>query len=225
MDHDEAVRMNATERYLLGELTPREHEAFEEHFFECAECAADVRLAYQFRHTAKAVFAENPRPVQKHEATFRRWFSLDWMSTVPLAPVACLALFTVVAYQNVVTIPRLQSAPSGTSQPEVVASAVLAPSSRGVVPAIFVPAGARFFHLTLDVRPVNQFENYFCELRTRSGAALWRLPISTLDPTTGLALSVPTKTVSPGSYDAVLAGIAHGKTTEIDHYRFDVRRP
>ena len=35
MDHSEAVQLMATERYLLGELSPDQREAFEEHFFEC----------------------------------------------------------------------------------------------------------------------------------------------------------------------------------------------
>jgi anti-sigma factor RsiW len=43
MDHSEAVRVNATERYFLQELTPDQLAQFEEHFFECPECAVDVQ--------------------------------------------------------------------------------------------------------------------------------------------------------------------------------------
>ena len=42
MDHSEAVRLMATERYLLGEMSPDVREAFEGHLFECEECALDV---------------------------------------------------------------------------------------------------------------------------------------------------------------------------------------
>ena len=33
MDHDEAVRHKATEKYLLGELDPELKDQFEEHLF------------------------------------------------------------------------------------------------------------------------------------------------------------------------------------------------
>ncbi len=32
----------ATERYLLDEMNDAEREAFEEHYFDCAVCAANV---------------------------------------------------------------------------------------------------------------------------------------------------------------------------------------
>ncbi len=38
MDHNEAVRLQAAEKYLLGELPKEQHAAFEEHF-STARCA------------------------------------------------------------------------------------------------------------------------------------------------------------------------------------------
>ena len=35
----------AAERYILDDLEPAERDAFEEHFFDCTECTADVRDA------------------------------------------------------------------------------------------------------------------------------------------------------------------------------------
>lgn len=222
MDHADAVRMKATERYLLGELTPREYEAFEEHFFECPECAADVRLGFQFGDAAKAVFGEDPQLVYGREKVSKhRW--LAWMRPLPLAQAACVALVALIGYQNLVSIPQLRSAATAVPEPEVVPSVVLAPSSRGVAPAVMVPAGAHSFHLALDVRPVSHFEKYGCELRSSSGASLWKVPIGTLDPEVGIHLSVPAKALLPGSYEAVVFGIGTGETTELDHYRFDVR--
>ena len=43
MEHHEAVRTMAAERYLLEELSDDERDAFEAHFFECAVCADSVR--------------------------------------------------------------------------------------------------------------------------------------------------------------------------------------
>ena len=42
MTHSEAVQQMAAERYLLDELAPDVRDAFEEHMFDCQECALDV---------------------------------------------------------------------------------------------------------------------------------------------------------------------------------------
>ncbi len=48
MDHSEAVRMRAAEKYVLGELSPVLREEYEEHFFVCVACALDVKAAAAF---------------------------------------------------------------------------------------------------------------------------------------------------------------------------------
>ncbi len=42
MTHLEALASLATERYLLGEMREAERQAFEQHYFDCALCAANV---------------------------------------------------------------------------------------------------------------------------------------------------------------------------------------
>src|SRR3974377_1629150 len=60
MDHDQAVQQKATERYLLNELDPEMRDQFEEHLFDCQECAVDVRAAAMFVEQSKIVLAEQP---------------------------------------------------------------------------------------------------------------------------------------------------------------------
>ena len=60
MDHDVVVRQKMTERYLLGELDPDARDEFEEHFFDCQECAQDV--------IAVAGFVDNARHVWRSAA-------------------------------------------------------------------------------------------------------------------------------------------------------------
>ena len=43
MDHLKALATKASERYLLGEMSEPERFAFEEHYFQCGECAEDIR--------------------------------------------------------------------------------------------------------------------------------------------------------------------------------------
>jgi len=58
MDHATALRLRAAERYRTHELTPAERDAFEEHFFECPECAAAVRLEQAFAANARAALRD-----------------------------------------------------------------------------------------------------------------------------------------------------------------------
>ena len=58
MNHSEAVEQMASERYLLNELTPDARDAFEEHVFDCPECALDLRAGTLFVHEAKVQLPE-----------------------------------------------------------------------------------------------------------------------------------------------------------------------
>src|ERR1700751_3098851 len=62
MDHEEAVREKATERYLLDELDPELRDQFEEHLFDCQECALDVRAAAMLVEQSKVILAESTVP-------------------------------------------------------------------------------------------------------------------------------------------------------------------
>ena len=53
MDHSEAVEQMLAERYLLNELPPEMRDAFEEHMFDCPECAFDMRAGAAFIDEAK----------------------------------------------------------------------------------------------------------------------------------------------------------------------------
>ena len=69
MDHNEAVQQMATEKYLLGELPPELREAFEEHFFDCPECAMDLRTAAAFVEEATVHLPELTGPPSEQSAS------------------------------------------------------------------------------------------------------------------------------------------------------------
>ena len=62
MDHEVVVRQKMTERYLLNELDSESRDEFEEHFFDCPECAFDVRAGSAFVEHTKNVLAEAREP-------------------------------------------------------------------------------------------------------------------------------------------------------------------
>ena len=58
MDHEEAVRLQAAEKYLLGQLPKEQHAAYEEHYFDCSVCAEEIKATAAFIESARQVAHE-----------------------------------------------------------------------------------------------------------------------------------------------------------------------
>jgi hypothetical protein len=58
MDHEEAVRLQAAEKYVLGDLAQELCDAYEEHYFDCQECATEVIATSAFVNGARDIFKE-----------------------------------------------------------------------------------------------------------------------------------------------------------------------
>ena len=108
MDHDLAVKSQACEKYLLGELSPDLRDAYEEHYFSCAECATQLRMAAELVGAGQQIFAQTlaggcgGRRIVQESGGWLRWFR-------PAIAIPVLAtLLLVVGYQNLVMIPQLK---------------------------------------------------------------------------------------------------------------------
>ena len=116
MNHNEATQLGAAEKYVLRELADEQREAFEDHFFNCRECNAEVRAAMIFADTAREVFDEPEQSkLSKVEpqSSAAGWF--DWFRRFAAAPVAAV-LVLLVGYQNIVTIPQARQGSSVSAQ-------------------------------------------------------------------------------------------------------------
>src|SRR5258708_34311276 len=82
MNHAESVESMAVERYLLKEMQLAERDAFEEHFFDCSECAAGVRAGAAIVATVRSSKA-------KPQARPR----LAWISVAAAAAFAMISGF------------------------------------------------------------------------------------------------------------------------------------
>jgi hypothetical protein len=103
MEHEVASKSQAVERYLLGEMAQDERDAFEEHYFTCAECADEVRSCVAMAGDLKRVLRDVPQP--RDSASW-----LSWLKMPALVP-ACAAAFlaAVVGYQNFAVLPQLKA--------------------------------------------------------------------------------------------------------------------
>jgi hypothetical protein len=86
MEHDEAIRSHAAERYVAHELSPAEQDAFEEHFFDCQECADDVRFELTFTANVRAISREQRAERQAAPEPPRARSRAKWWDRLRLRP-------------------------------------------------------------------------------------------------------------------------------------------
>jgi hypothetical protein len=118
INHDEAIRIQAAERYVSHELSAAEQKDFEEHFFDCSACADEVRLELTFAANMRAVSRElraepQPSPKPPKAKPLERWWKWLRLHPVPAFSLAGnLALAAVLGYillsaRHAVVAPRL----------------------------------------------------------------------------------------------------------------------
>lgn len=93
MKHEEALKTSAVERYLLGQMVEDERAIFEEHYFDCRVCAADITDGTRLMVVGQAVVkGEPPNVVQ-----VRRWF--EWAPAAAAASLVFGLLGTGIGYR------------------------------------------------------------------------------------------------------------------------------
>jgi hypothetical protein len=231
MTHQQAIDGMASERYLLEEMSEVERFEFEAHYFDCAECAEDVRLGDMVREEARrggaretettnVVHGSFPgRRSSKTEGLDRRSSTSEggWrrsMQAVPWAAAAALAL--MVGYQSFVTVPTLKD----SIAPEPLAPVMLRGATRGTVPVVDIGSTQHFVTLAVDVvSPLTSTLRY--ELVHAGHAVLsGNAPL----PTAGapLMLIVPAAELEHHARYSLIVRSADAANAVIGEYDFDV---
>lgn len=218
MEHAEASRQQATERYLLDELNSEEREQFEEHLFDCQDCAVDLRAAAVLIERSKAIFAETPlvAPVQAPDRSAARTGWLAWLRPAFTIPVMAVLLVAVV-FQNRANS-RLQQA---VNSPQLLASEVVNLNVRGVEPASIPVHPGRALGLSLNVPPDSGYSSYKIDLYSAQGTLEWSRTI----PASGneaLSLYIPGSSQEPGAL-AVYGITAGGESVNLGRFRIELQ--
>ena len=208
MTHARAVETHAVERYLLEEMPEIERYAFEEHYFDCAECAEELRLGGLMREGVRAGL------IGKAEGTRQK--AEGWTRVLPWAVAATLAM--AVGYQALWVVPGLER--------QLPASQALSPitlrsATRGAEPIVIRPTtGVASFALDLAGVPAGTRLTY--DLRAADGMSVASGAAVAPPPGTPLLLLVPASAVqAAGSYVlSVRTGDVAGPASA--DYRFTV---
>ncbi|MFZ1975854.1 MAG: hypothetical protein WAU89_23635 [Candidatus Acidiferrales bacterium] len=230
MEHTEAVQLKAAERYVLGELTGDLRAQYEDHYFGCAECAEDLKLAAMFAANTRAEMeSEAARALSAAPAVAARkpaaggWFA-GFLRPSFAIPVFAL-LFLFAGYQNLIVIPHLKSAGPSASPQTLPSYSLITADSRGGEPLTIAVPENKPFSLYIDIPPEKQFPQYVCEVVNASGAREYSLNISGQEAQNSVQLLIPPATLRSGSYTLVVRGLAAPQSaasggTEVARYPF-----
>ena len=221
MDHNEAVRQHATERYLLDELDPELRDQFEEHLFDCQDCALDVRAAAMFVEQSKVILAE---PAVAHSVVKETgkakagWFA--WLRPAFAVPVFALLLL-VIGYQNFVTYPNLTAA---ANQPQIGPWASVNVSTRGASETAIKTHPGEGFGLIVNLPPEDGFASYAVDLYNPAGKLEWSGPLTAAPAEEGRQIYIPGHNRVPGTYMLAVLGVTPaGERKEISRHSINLQ--
>jgi hypothetical protein len=217
MDHEQVIQTQAAEKYLLGEFSVAEQDEFAEHFFDCEECARDLRLTSLFMDTSKRVMAADlvnrPQPaVKRSSSTWQpAWYAI----------AASIALLAVILYQNVVTIPKLRSfaAPQALEY-----FSIASMGSRGTGQTVVTPSHKRPFILLADIPSHENINQYRCEILDTNGKTVLSIDVSEALARKTVPLLIPASTLSSGTYTFAISGRTKEEPafTQLEKYTLQV---
>ena len=220
MNHDLVVRQKMTERYLLDELDSQQRDEFEEHLFDCRDCAEDVRAGAMFVEQSKTVLAENPVPAPVPVPTPPQpgWFA--WLRPAFAVP-ALAVLLAVVGYQNLVTYPQLQAV---LKQPQVLPMASVNLGTWGAGGPAITTAQGKGFLLFVRIPPDGVYDHYTADLINPAGKLEWSLTIPAVAGQDQWPVEVPGTNREAGTYTLAIHGIsATGESTDKGRASFELQ--
>jgi len=186
MEHEEAVKTKASERYMLGEMSESEAESFEDHYFDCSVCANDIRDEMKVLEWGREIAKGQSASVSRIS---RRRFT-QW---IPLAAAAALVVG--------LGLPMAMRSDEGPSASAGQSFALHAGASRGQAENVFKVAPGETLIVAVDV-PVGEgsdFSTYDATIRDAAGK-------TPFDPMSSPASRV----VDDGTFELVLRDLPAG---------------
>jgi hypothetical protein len=220
MDHSDAVRLKATERYLLNELDPDQLDQFEEHLFDCPDCALDVRAAAMFIEQSKNVVSATAEAVPVQVLIPVREAGFSWLRPVFAVSVVAV-LLAVIAYQNLVTFPQMQNA---LHRPQVMPWASVNVGTWGAGGPVIAAAPGQGFLLFVRIPPEASYASYTADLYNPAGRLEWSLNFPASSREDQWPIQIPGAQREAGTYTIAVRGItAAGDSKDLGRTSFELQ--
>jgi hypothetical protein len=232
MDHGEALKMMAAERYLLDELTREERDAFELHMFGCQECALDIRAGAAFIDEAKTQLtaletqvsaSPSARPESGKPGSKKKGWSFLWQPAFAMPAFALL--LGVIAFQNVSTIPSLRRS---ATEPHVLYSNSIHTGTRGAAHTAVQADRKQGLALSIELPQSSSYSSFVFELDDPSGKRVWTQKVARLNTETEndsvVSLTIPASGLQEASYTLnIWATTPQNNRVDIDRRILDVQ--
>jgi hypothetical protein len=232
MHHEDAIRTQAAERYLLGEMSPEEREVYEDHCFSCEACGNELATTAAFVANARVVLA-SPQPpraeLRRHNADTAEPPGNGWWgrilprsrAIVPALAAAVVVLAAVVSYQGLAVIPDLRERLAGGQVAQAVPTVALRSAARGAGPRLRVGPADTFAVLQADVLPERAVTRYTAVLNTADGREQFRTSLDA--PAIGMpvTLLIPVQDLIPGEHTLVFQDDSNGGEVGRFTFTFD----
>jgi anti-sigma factor RsiW len=226
MDHREALETMASERYLLGELSPEQRDAYEEHLFDCTECASDAMLGAAFVDRAKAILptmqtsgapARSDAPA-KDEPAKRDWFA--WLRPAIMVPVFA-SLIGVIAYQNLVTYPALEVA---ANEPQILpAPTVLHGDTRSALPVVHADL-VQGSTVLVEVPESAGYASWKFDFYNSAGKLIWSRTVANSSPAQDTQTIWLPGHIKQDTYKLAVSGVSStGEVVPVQQHFFDLQ--
>jgi hypothetical protein len=227
MEHSEAIQLHAVEKYVLGELSEKLRDDFEEHFFDCVECAHDVKAATTFAGASRETFrGDTPEKLKGKTAAqmSRGW--LDRLRPKVVVP-ALAALSAIILYQNAVTIPGTRRGTSQDAARVFDSSFQLRGNARGENQSTVKIRSKESFALDLDFTPSQVFETYTGQLLDEAGNLILQISLTREQINKEVHAVIAGGILRPGRYSLLIRGNPKAsdqakKNNEVQRFAFVV---
>jgi hypothetical protein len=170
MTHDEAKKSMAAEAYILDDLEAAERNSFEEHFFDCTDCAADVLDA--------ATIADGVRTGTTNVLPFPHPYS-RWAAAAAVAAAAIGLAYNYVP--QVASNWRHPSAPIGQPASVPAPAQIIDLDATRAAQRPHVIIGSRSVSLGFVIPVTEPHPPYVCELRDDAGRLVGAKNVTTND--------------------------------------------
>jgi hypothetical protein len=194
--HEAAVETLAAERYLLDEMSGADREAFEDHFFSCETCAADLRSCAAMLRGANAGFAGTGSHARVAVATNTAVERSAWYRSAVLPWAAAAALAAVTTSQSFWIASSLRR----DASPVAIAPVTLRPAARGADAIVPLPRGTDPVSLAVEMNGRADGSKIAYTLSTSDGRHIVSGLVAAPAPGTPLLLLIPS---------AILVGPMH----------------
>jgi hypothetical protein len=243
--HPEIEDREIVESYLQGKLSDVDSQAFEEHYFVCEECFAEVRAAGKFiagiRQAAETgLLAESIPSRTPPRRVWRPAFGFAWAAAaVLILTTAWVALFELPKGRRELEQQRamVEAERGRRHEVERQLAMVRPPAAEGNLPLavleasrasqaneVTMPPGASQLILWIELSPQVRFSSYRLQIRDQAGNTLETVDGLRKNAQSALAASVPASRLPVGTYTVLLHGAGPGEGVLVAEYRLVVHR-